>query len=87
MAFLSTGLTKISASSGNYNDEAEKDPKIMEGYRPSTYTVGTGTTIEHFYYAGNHFSRVAVIYETLPCCTPTGNKMEGCSAPVICPTS
>jgi len=85
MAFLSSGITKISASSGGFSDSSEKDPKIMVGYAPSVYTKCTGSQIEHIYYLGNHFTRTACVYESFPCCKPTGDKMEGCSAPEVCP--
>lgn len=87
MAFLSAGLTDISASSSGDIGSDEKDPKIMEGYVPSTYTKTSGTRVEHIYFAGNHFTRTVCDFETFRCCKPTGNKMDGCSAPVKCPTN
>ena len=59
--------------------------EILSGYVPSSYKKETGYSIEHFGFIGGHFSKVVVEYDTFPCCKPTGNEMDGCSAPEICP--
>ncbi len=87
MAFVSTGLTKISASSQGYEASSEKDPKIMVGYLPATYQKSNGTHIEHIYFGGCHFKRVVNTFENIRCCRATYNKMDGCSLEITCPIS
>lgn len=69
-------------------EDGPEDPteeKFFVGYRPSTFKKFIGYTTEYFSWAGGHLSRTVKVYETRPCCKPSGNDMDGCSAPVICP--
>lgn len=85
LALIFLGTPEMIAITSNDAFSATADPEIMPGYVPSTYKKKTGYHIEHFGFIGGHFSRVINEYDTFACCKPTGNKMDGCSAPIICP--
>ncbi len=88
MAFVVIMLcsnSKIAATTSGGIEIDRPDEKIFVGYEPSTYREFTGYDVEYFGFGRAHYSRTVRTYDTLPCCNPTANKMDGCSAPVICP--
>jgi|GEM_PF-1207268 len=59
-------------------------PNVKVGWRVGSERYIVNYRMEHFGWIGAEFSKFIPVYQFHDCCRYTGNKMDGCSAPVNC---
>jgi len=78
--------TNIGIDANNYIATTASDTlNIKRGYKADRFKHIASYELEQFGFIGGEFSRIKSSYTWSYCCTPTGNKMDGCSAIIICP--
>lgn len=83
--FIIAGWLPGSGARADNDPESSTDLEIKRGYKVSKYKHLTGYRLDYYGFFGVEFVKTVKEYDYLPCCRPTHDKMDGCSAPVVCP--